>query len=180
MLFRSSPAARAGLEQGDVIVTLDGRAIGSGGDLQEIVATHAQGDQVSVGYFRKGDRRTADVRLGEAPRMGGGHGRATSTREQVPASAKLGLTLTDLDARAAQELGWKSAGGVVVSEVDAAGPAAMRGVAEGMKVLKVEGQAVKDAAQAMRLIDKVQTGQVISLVVGTPEGTERIVNIRAR
>ena len=179
-ITEGSPAAKAGIEQGDVIVTLDGRAIGSGGDLQEMIATHAQGDQVSVGFYRKGDRRTAEIHLGEAPRMGGARSRPNAPREVASASQKLGLTLTNLDARSAQEFGYKSADGVVVSDVDPAGPAVMRGIEPGSKVVKVNGQAVSTAAEATRLIDAVKGGQVVSLVLGSPEGQQRIVNVRAR
>ncbi len=175
-----SPAAKAGIEQGDVIVTLNGRAIGSGGDLQELIATHAQGDQVSVGFYHDGDLRTADIRLGEAPRMGGARTRSDAPREQASASQKLGLTLANLDARSAEELGYNGAGGVVVSDVDPSGPAALRGIEAGAKVVKIGGKAVSTAAEATALLEKVGAGQVVGLVIASPAGQERIVNVRAR
>ena len=175
-----SPAAKAGIEQGDVLVTLDGRAIGSGGDLQELIATHAQGDRVSVGFYREGDHRTAEIRLGEAPRMGGARSKANAPREQASASQKLGLTLTNLDARSAEEFGYQNTGGVIVSDVDPSGPAAMRGIEAGAKVVKIAGKAVSSAAEATGLLGKVGSGQVVSLVLASPSGQERIVNVRAR
>ena len=61
-----SPADRAGLETGDVIVELDGDEVSSSSDVVRIVRSHDEGDRVTVAYERDGDRRTAEVTLGSA------------------------------------------------------------------------------------------------------------------
>ena len=61
-----SPADRAGLRAGDVIVELDGDDVSSASDVVRIVRDHEDGDRVTVTYERDGDRRTADVTLGSA------------------------------------------------------------------------------------------------------------------
>ena len=61
------PAAKAGLEQGDVITRVDDTRIESGSDLTAAIRSHQPGDKVTITYTRDGDRKTADVTLGELP-----------------------------------------------------------------------------------------------------------------
>ena len=66
-LTDESPAAKAGLQAGDVITHVDDREVGQPGDLVEAMRERKVGDRVHVVYFRKGERREARVRLGERP-----------------------------------------------------------------------------------------------------------------
>jgi S1-C subfamily serine protease len=59
-----SPAADAGLEQGDIIVELGGTEIRTSGDLFAALAEHRAGDVVEVVYFHNGNRETTEVTLG--------------------------------------------------------------------------------------------------------------------
>jgi len=69
-LTDESPAAKAGLQAGDVITHVDDREVGEPGDLVEAMRERKAGDRVHVVYFRKGERREARVRLGERPGEG--------------------------------------------------------------------------------------------------------------
>ena len=61
------PAAKAGLEQGDVITKVDDTEITSGSDLTAAIRSHEPGDKVKITYTRDGDEKTTDVTLGELP-----------------------------------------------------------------------------------------------------------------
>jgi putative serine protease PepD len=61
------PAAKAGLEQGDVITRVDDTRIESGSDLTAAIRSRQPGDKVTITYTRDGDRKTAEVTLGELP-----------------------------------------------------------------------------------------------------------------
>jgi putative serine protease PepD len=61
------PAAKAGLEQGDVITRVDDTEITSGSDLTSAIRSHEPGDRVTITYTRDGDQKTAEVTLGELP-----------------------------------------------------------------------------------------------------------------
>ena len=65
-----SPAEQAGVEVGDVIVSIGGTEITSTADVQSAVREHRPGDQVKVVVDRKGDRRTFELALVERPDAG--------------------------------------------------------------------------------------------------------------
>ena len=69
-LTDESPAAKAGLQPGDVITHVDDRKVEEPGDLVEAIRERKAGDRVHIVYFRKGERREARVRLGERPGEG--------------------------------------------------------------------------------------------------------------
>ncbi len=66
-VFEGSPAERAGLRKGDVILRYDGRSVTDPGDLRSVVRESRPGDTVPVEIWRNGARRTLDVEVGEVP-----------------------------------------------------------------------------------------------------------------
>jgi putative serine protease PepD len=63
----STPAEDAGLQSGDVVVSIDGTTIATGDQLQSVIAGKKPGDKVKITYVRDGDRKTATVTLAERP-----------------------------------------------------------------------------------------------------------------
>lgn len=135
-----SPAAKAGIEAGDVITAVNGTTIKDSRDLARTIATLAPGTSVKLDVFRKGDSKTVTLALGELPneRQAKGNGNADEGRGQPNAGTpRLGLSLAP--AGDVQGAGQK---GVVVTEVDPQGPAAQRGIQTGDVILNVGGKAV--------------------------------------
>jgi S1-C subfamily serine protease len=66
-VFPNSPAADAGIRQGDVITELDGTAITADSDLAELMLPHQPGDTISLTVLRNGSKQTIQVRLGTLP-----------------------------------------------------------------------------------------------------------------
>jgi putative serine protease PepD len=62
-----SPAADAGLKDGDIVTKVDGDAVTDATDLTAAIRAHAPGDKVTITYTRSGDEHTADVTLGTLP-----------------------------------------------------------------------------------------------------------------
>lgn len=71
---RGSPAAEAGFHRGDVILSAGDADIASPADLREAVRTKEPGDVLSIGFYRDGERHTAEVTLAERPHRNGGGG----------------------------------------------------------------------------------------------------------
>ena len=76
-----SPAAKAGLAAGDVIISIDGQEMTSPAQVVDLMHQHKAGDQVKIAYYRMGKRQEATVTLGEisgvAPGMPRGRGLGT-------------------------------------------------------------------------------------------------------
>lgn len=66
---KNSPAEKAGLVPGDVIVSIDGESVQDVGDVVEAISDKEKGDSVVVGYVRKGTRAEVTVKVGKRPRL---------------------------------------------------------------------------------------------------------------
>jgi serine protease Do len=133
-----SPAAKAGIEAGDVITAVNGTAIKDSRDLARTIATLAPGTSVKLDVFHKGESKTVTLALGELPNERQAQGKADDGKAQQGAGTpRLGLSLAP--AGDVQGAGQK---GVVVTEVDPQGPAAQRGIQTGDVILNVGGKPV--------------------------------------
>jgi serine protease Do len=182
------PAARAGLRLGDVIVSLDGQAVGGSGDLMEMVMRKRPGDRVVLDVIRYGDRRRVELRLEEYAAATAANGAEADPRrpagedarvEEAAEPGKLGFRAQRVTPEIAQQLRMRQADGVVVSEVDPSGPAAMA-LAPGMVVERVNGREVRTLDDLRAAADAVRPGQAVSVQVRMPDGRETIINYRAR
>jgi serine protease Do len=63
----NSPAGRAGLQKGDILVQMNGSALASAGQLQEFIREARVGQRLSLTYIRNGARRTVNLTLEEMP-----------------------------------------------------------------------------------------------------------------
>lgn len=140
-----SPADRAGLQAGDVVLGVDGDSVVGSGDLPALLAQHASGDQVRLQVWRDGKEVQVSARLGASEE------RVASAAKEPAAAAggKLGIAL-----RPADPAGGGSATGWVVES--ATGPAARAGVQAGDRLIAVNGipartiEAVRSAVDAAR------------------------------
>ena len=169
------PAAEAGLRQGDVIVAVDGQPVERVPQLQYRIAQYRPGDVVEVRYYRDGDARTAEIRLGEAP--------INEVEERAPepeatAEGRLGISIRELTPELNRNLGYDTVDGVVITDVNPLGPAARRGVRPGAKVLEINGRPVEDQADVKEILDDVDGGAVVAMLLGDPTGNTRIVHLR--
>jgi len=172
-----SPAAKAGLQIGDVIVAVDGEEIDDAADLTTTLAEHQPGDRVTLTLIRGGDRREIEVELGrfeteEPDRQSGG-----AAQEMT---AKLGFQVQRLTAPLAERFGHERAEGVIISEVVPFSAAASSGVQPGQLLLRINGREVATPADVERIAEGIEAGDVVSLRLIVPELGETILNYRVR
>lgn len=171
-----SPARRAGLRAGDVIVAVNGRAVERVGQFQRIVAGFRPGDEVTLDVVRYGDRRQVKVTLAEAPAP---ESPAAPRAEAPPASAeKLGVSVSPATPEVTRRYGLTGKEGLVVTAVAPYSVAQRAGIAEGTRILSVDGQAVREPADLRRALDRKRPSQVVSLSLGFRNGGRGIVNVR--
>jgi serine protease Do len=142
-----SPAEKAGIEQGDVIVEFDGKEISDSKDLPRIVASSPVGKSVTVKVLRDGKATDRQVKLGEMEEK--------AEVAKAPSSHKsLGITVQNLTPEIAKGLGLKKDTGVVVTGVEPGSPAADAGVQTGDVIREVNRKSVKDVEDFSRKIEK--------------------------
>jgi serine protease Do len=171
-----SPAEKAGLQIGDVIVAVEGEAIDDAADLTTTLAERQPGDRVTLSVIRAGNRQEIEAELGrfatEEPEL---------QRRAAQASAeKLGFQVQGLTAALAERFGHERSDGVIISEVVPFSAAANAGVRPGQILLRVNGQEVGTPADIERIAQGLGAGEVVSLRLIAPELGETFVNYRLR
>jgi serine protease Do len=116
----SGGAAKAGIQPGDVIVSIDGRKITDGDDLVNDISARHVGSSVKLGYLRDGKQNTANVTIGDraktyADLAGGDNDDNAAPRESDAGEGKLGITVSTIPAAITAKTGIKS--GVIVTSV---------------------------------------------------------------
>lgn len=135
----NSPAAKAGLESGDVITAVNGKAVKDSRELAREIAGLAPGNSVKLDVVHKGETKTLTVALGAMPNQ-----QQANANEEQPKQHRnmphLGLTVAP-----AGEVAGSGDRGVVVTSVDPDSPAADHGLQTGDIILDVGGKAVSSA-----------------------------------
>jgi serine protease Do len=144
-----SPAARGGIEPGDVILEIDGRAVDRVKDLSRQVAEISPDETIELQVLRRGERKSLDVRIGRSP------------ADTTMISGVLGLTLGENRAR-----------GAVVVAVDPEGPAAARGIQEGDVIVMVGQSPVANAAEARAAIERHRASGRESVLLQVLRGSD--------
>jgi serine protease Do len=186
----SSPAKRAGLEPGDIIITVDGKPVEYVGQLQQRIAFRKPGETVKVEVARKGGaRRTYAVKLQALPKAAAtanSDERAGDGNEGADAASvgRLGVTVAPVTREDAEQFGLTAAQrGLMITDVSAGGPAwgeLMDGDRGGPDIiLEVEGKAVKTTAELRDALKGMKSGDIVSLrVYNTQAKNRRIERIR--
>jgi serine protease Do len=166
-----SGADKAGLKQGDVIVSFNGTPIGQAADLPPLVGITRPGSMAKVELLRDHKKQVVDVKVGELPRDKAALAAAPGgdTRGNGSAAA-LGMAVQDIDASTRSELGLKAGEGVVVSRVS--GPAAANaGLQPGDVILMVNQKRVGSAAAFGEAARAIKAGDTAMLLVRRDDTT---------
>ena len=140
------PAEKAGLKAGDVILQLNGKDVSDTNEFRNQIAATAPGTEVILSIWRSGAQQQVRVRLGELTPE------TAAAREQgAPgggAGGRLGITVEPVTADLAAQLGLRrGTQGMVVTEVDPAGPAGRAGIQAGDVIQEVNRQPVRSVEE---------------------------------
>ena len=179
------PADNAGIRQGDVILRFDGREVGEMRELPRMVAETRIGKSVDVVVWRKGERQTVEVDLGELDdaAMASFRDQESQPDGGTPGpetGSVLGMGLAELDEETRQQFGLDAnAKGVVVTEVDPGSSAAEKGLSAGDVIVEVDQEEVTAPSEVAQKIDQARKGgyRVVTLLVFN-QGDFRWVAVR--
>ena len=194
-----SPAAKAGIRDGDVILKFDGKEVTNMRGLPRLVALTPVGKDVDVEVLRKGEHLTIKVAVGrleedadavklsaKEPPKEGPKGKGRSTREGKEGKegkahgppALVGLVLAPLTDELRTKHGIAgSVQGLVVLEIDAASPAADKGIKVGDVIVEVAQEQVTSLEDVARGVDKMRKAgrRAVLLRVEDGKGDMRFV-----
>ncbi len=145
---KDSPADKAGIEAGDIILSVGGQPIADSSELPVKIASRQPGSKVDVEVWRKSRKQSLSVKLGEmdAPRT------AATQGDQGAESGRLGLAVRPLNGDEQREL--ETQGGLLVQQVG--GAAAEAGIQPGDVVLSANGQPVRSVEDLKGIVAKSQ------------------------
>src|SRR6266850_112606 len=190
-----SPAKRAGIEPGDVVIAVDGQSVETMAQLQQRVGFKKPGDIVQVTVVRKnGVRKTVPVKLTAAPSTApeevSSDDEGSSNRDSAPMESTLGISVEPVSQQNVRDPNlqqvMRSGGGLVVSQVSPDGPSFNRlsdaGQGSPDIILKVNGVPTATRADLRRALAGVKKGDIVTLTVlfATSDGwQQRVVRLRA-
>jgi serine protease Do len=167
----SGGAAKAGLQPGDVIVSIDGRDIKDGDDLVNDISARKVGSTVKLGYLRDGKPNTANVAIGDraktyADLAGNNDDQDDNPQESDAGQGKLGITVSAIPATVAQKTGISK--GVIVTSVRPGSFADEINLAKGTIITEINKKAVTDEASYRAIVTALKPKDDVVFVVHSP------------
>jgi serine protease Do len=170
-----SPAARAGVQEQDVIVAFDGKPVQNERELLNLVAAARVGSKATLEVYRQGRRVTLQIEVTRRPSE-----QQLSQREAPPAPAEeAGVTVRPLTPELARRLGTRDLNGVVITEVRPGSPAAEAGLEPGDIVRRVGGRPITSANDFYKALEEAGKGKDLALLIER-EGDRRFLVLEAR
>ncbi len=143
---KDSPAAKAGIHEGDVILSFDGTAIKDPRELSRLVASHKPGQSYDVKVLRDGKEMTLKVTIEEMKE-------ATKAMEDAaPQKGRLGVVVRPLNVEETKEVG----SGLVIVDVDEDSPAAEAGLQPNDIILTVGGKKITNYEEFRKIVNEAK------------------------
>lgn len=164
-ILEGSPAEKAGIKRGDVIVDIDRKPVENAVQLRNLVAGLAIGAKAQVTVIREKKARTVEVMIGEQPKDVGRSGGPSPDEEQAEGGLA-GISVHDLSPEFAQRFGLPDdEDGVVVTRVEPGSAADEAGVQRGDLLLEINRQPVSTAKEFNRIAREIGKDESILLLI---------------
>jgi serine protease Do len=171
------PAEKGGLKAGDIISSIDGRAIKDGDDLVNEIASRRPGSSVRLGYTRDGKPADATVTIGDRDKVFADLGEAQAQKDEDekgdPGETKLGMVVREITPATAKKL---QASGVVVQSVRSGSFADLQGLEPGLVIIRINKQATGTKDQFDAVVSKLKTGDDVVFEVVDPRRPSNGIN----
>jgi serine protease Do len=172
-LFPDGPGDKAGLKRRDVVLSLGGKAVQNGRELQSVVAGLPLGKPIDVRVFRDGKEQTLKVTIQEQPQDFGTAASAPA-RVRPRVIESVGLTVADLSDELAESLGYPdTVKGALVLRVLPGSLAAQAGIRPRMVIVSVEKKAVSSAQALADAVSAGSTAKGITVQARSPRGGQK-------
>ncbi len=171
------PADRAGLKDGDIITSLDGRPVKDGDALVDEIASRRPGSTVQLGYLRSGKEEVASVTIGDRDKLfadvGPQQPQANPETAESASEAKLGIVVQEESQADAAKL---KTPGVVIESVRTGSFADLQGLEPGLIITHVNREPTGNKDQFDAVVGKLKTGDDVVFEVMDPHHPEQGIN----
>jgi serine protease Do len=163
-------AAKAGIEAGDVLVSIDGRNIKDGDDLVNDISARHVGSTVKIGYLRDGKQNTANVVIGDRAKtyadITGQQDEPAAPQEADAGEGKLGITVSAIPPALAAKTGIK--GGVIITSVRPGSFADEIGLGKTAIITAINRKPVTDEASYRAIVSTLKSKDDVVFVIQSP------------
>jgi len=164
-VVKDSPADKAGLLSGDVILRFDGKEIENAHKLSQLVAETAPNTLIKIDLLRNGKEKTLSLKIGTMPEEAQ---KSISPQKEND----WGMMVQELTPQLAQQLDLKpGTTGVVISDISEGSPAAEAGLHPGDLITEVNRTAIKNLSDYQQALQQVKTGENLLLLVKRTGGS---------
>lgn len=167
---KTSPAGKAGVEVGDVIMSFNGKPIEHAADLPFLVGRTAPGSKVEMELLRNGKPRTVEVTVGERS-ADAGNASDQGGEGEAGGSAKLGLSVSEIPPRLKERI---NSEGVFVADISD-GPAARAGIRQGDVIVSIDQKAVTSVEDFKGIVATLKPGRSVPVLVMRGAGRQFMV-----
>ena len=171
---KDTPAERAGLKAGDVILEYDGKLINEGNELPRFVAATPIDKKVKLSVFRDGKKQEVFLVVGKLKDVSSDE--VSANRNE---SEKIGITVEELNKQTADRLGIRDSKGLVISSVKPGSSAEDAGVAPGSIIIEINGQRPETVAAFNAITGKLVKDDVVRLLLKRPDNSAHYVAVKA-
>ncbi|CAB1276596.1 DegQ family serine endoprotease [Candidatus Nitrosacidococcus tergens] len=172
-ILPDSPAAKAGVKLGDIILSFNNKPISRSSSLPPLVGQTKIGDPVSMDILREGKQKNIKIKVGKLPeeeelqKTVGKHGQVTEKR--------LAIEVSDLTGEQKAYLNLST--GVQVTEVKE-GPALDAGIQNGDIILKINSVEISDIKQFQEIAKKLPSGKKVPVLIQRGENTSIFIALK--
>ncbi len=157
---QKSPADKAGIKRGDILISMNGKRLIDVPDLRNNIALMTPGSKVKFELIRNGNELTLRVVIGEQPADFGKSG-----KNDAGSLKGMGLDLQDLDQELAAQFGYNNNQGVLITNVVQGSPAAMAGLKAGHLIEELNKMRVHNLKELKNILKKIPESSQLLLLV---------------
>ena len=160
---KDSPAEKAGLKQGDIVLKYNGQSVTNIASLRNAIALMKPGTLLTMSVLRDGKAMDISIGVGAFPKDG--EEEETEATPEPDEVNKYGFGVGELTPELAKSLGYKEEKGVIITKVDKSTPSGWAGLKKGTLILAVNQQKVSNVSEYNKALEALEKGKLLLLLI---------------